>query len=150
MLFRVVVFGVSIYKFISTFWLGASTWPELQIGAAGLILVASGRVVRNSACLTTLLSENSTAARAERSFFMLALAAFIMVCVVLAKVSIQDIYRYKRLLDEGSILEYLQALILFTSAWVSWLISKDLRKLVHALVFINLRDQCFGNSVCWL
>ena len=50
---------------------------------------------------------------------MLALAALIMVCVVLVKVSIQDIYRYKRLLGEGGILKYLQALILFTSAWVS-------------------------------
>ena len=51
-----------------------------------------------------------------------------MGCVVLLKLSVQDIYRYKRLLGEGGILEYLQALILFTSAWVAWLISKDLRR----------------------
>ena len=37
---------------------------------------------------------------------MFALAAFIMVCVVLVTVSIQDILRYKRLLGEGRILEY--------------------------------------------
>ena len=51
-----------------------------------------------------------------------------MGCVVLLKLSVQDDYRYKRLLGEGGILEYLQALILFTSAWVAWLISKDLRR----------------------
>ena len=124
--FGVVVLGVSLYKFISSFWLNTSPWPELQLGIAGLMLVASGRVLRKSAFLTRLLSENSPAAQARRSFLMFALAAFIMVCVVLVKVSIQDIYRYKRLLGEGGILEYLQALILFTSAWVSWLISKDL------------------------
>ena len=118
-LFGVVVFGVSLYKFISAFWLDVSPWPELQFGAAGLILVASGRVIRNSAFLTALLSENSPSARARRSFLMLALTVFIVVCVVLVKVFIQDIYRYKRLLGEGGILKYLQALILFTSTLVS-------------------------------
>ena len=51
-----------------------------------------------------------------------------MGCVVLLKLSVQDVDRYKRLLGEGGILEYLQALILFMSTWVSWLISKDLWK----------------------
>ena len=106
----------------------SSPLPELQLGAAGLIVVAAGRGFRNSAFIATLLSENSPSARARRSFLMLALASFIMGCVVLLKLSVQDIYRYKRLLGEGGILEYFQALILFTSAWISWLISKDLRK----------------------
>ena len=123
-----MVLGVSIYKFISAFWTEASPWPELQPGAAGLIVVAAGRGFRNSAFITTLLSENSPSARARRSFLMLACASFIMGCVVLLKLSVQDIYRYKRLLGEGGIFEYLQALILFTSALISWLISKDLLK----------------------
>ena len=50
---------------------------------------------------------------------MIALASFIMGYVVLLKLSIQDIYRYKRLLSEGRILEYLQAIILLTSVWMS-------------------------------
>ena len=70
---------------------------------------------------------------------MLTLTVFIMGCVVALKVSVQDIYRYKRLLGEGGILEYMQALILFTSAWVSWLISKDLRKRfsmrLHSIIY---------------
>ena len=45
-LFGVVVLGVSLYKLISSFWLDASPWPELQLGAARLILVASGRAFR--------------------------------------------------------------------------------------------------------
>ena len=137
--FGVVVLGVSLYKFISTFWTVASPWPELQLGTAGLILVAAGRIFRNSAFITTLLSENSSSAHARRAFFILALASFIIGCVVLLKLSVQDIYRYKRLLGEGGILEYSQALILFTSAWIGWLISKDFRQRLsmrlHSLVY---------------
>ena len=137
--FGFIVLGVSLYKFVSAFWLDVSPWPELQLGAAGLILVALGRVFQTSALLTSLLSEISPKAQARRSFLMLVLALSIMGCVVLLKVSVQDVYRYKRLLGEGGILEYLQALILFTSAWVSWLISKDLRKRfamhLHAVVY---------------
>ena len=70
---------------------------------------------------------------------MLALASFIIGCVVLLKLSVQDIYRYKRLLGEGGILEYSQALILFTSAWIGWLISKDFRQRLsmrlHSVVY---------------
>ena len=156
-LFGVVILGVSLYKFISSFWLDTSPWPELQLGAAGLMLVASGRAFRNSVFLTTLLSEKSSLARARRSFLMLALASFIMGCVVLLKLSVQDIYRYKRLLGEGGILEYLQALILFTSAWMSWLISKDLRRrpsmrlqsaiyaiISFALLFVGLEEIAWG------
>ena len=104
MWFGVEVFGVSIYKFISAFWTEASPWPELQLGAAGLIVVAAGRGFRNFAFITTLLSENSSSARARQSFLMLAFASFIMRCVVLLKLSVLDIYRYKRLLGEGGIL----------------------------------------------
>ena len=131
--------GVSLYKFVSAFWLDVSPWPELQLGAAGLILVTSGRFCRTSAFLTSLLSEISASARTRRSFLLLALAFFLMGCVVVLKLSVQDIYRYKRLLGEGGILEYLQALILFTSAWVSWLIARDLwRRLamrLHAVIY---------------
>ena len=155
-LFGVVVLGVSLYKFISAFWLDASPWPELQLGAAGLMLIASGRVFLNLAFLLRLLSENNPAARTRRSFLILALAAFIMICVILVNVSIQDIYRYKRLLGEGWILEYLQALILFTSAWVSWLISKDLRKRLsmrlHSVIYaiISLAMLCVGfEEIAW-
>ena len=137
--FGVVVLGVSLYKFVSAFWLDVSPWPELQLGAAGLILVTSGRFCRTSAFLTSLLSEISPSARRRRSFLLLALAFFLMGCVVVLKLSVQDIYRYKRLLGEGGILEYLQALILFTSAWVSWLIARDLwRRLamrLHAVIY---------------
>ena len=70
---------------------------------------------------------------------MLALASFLIGCVALLKLSVQDIYRYKRLLGEGGILEYSQALILFTSAWIGWLISKDFRQRLsmrlHSLVY---------------
>ena len=155
--FGVVVLGVSLYKFISAFWVDASPWPELQLGTAGLILVAAGLIFRNSAFITTLLAEKSPSARAQRAFLMLALASFIMGCVVLLKLSVQDIYRYKRLLGEGGILEYLQALILFTSAWISWLISKDLRKrlsmrlpsVVYAIIsltmlFVGLEEIAWG------
>ena len=155
--FGVVVLGVSLYKFISAFWLDASPWPELQLGAAGLTLFAAGRIFRNSAFITKLLAENSPSARARRSFLMLALALFIMGCVVLLKLSVQDIYRYKRLLGEGGILEYLQALILFASAWMSWLISKDLRKrlsmrlpsVIYAIIslimlFVGLEEIAWG------
>ena len=155
--FGIVVLGVSLYKFISAFWLEASPWPELQLGAAGMILVISGRICRNSAFLTSLLSEISPSARARRSFLMLALVFFLMGCVVLLKLSIQDIYRYKRLLGEGGILEYLQALILFTSAWVSWLIARDLWKrlemryhgLIYAMIslgmlFVGLEEIAWG------
>ena len=87
---------------------------------------------------------------------MLALAAFIMVCVVLVKVSIQDIYRYKQFLGEGEILEYLQALIFFTSAWVSWLISKDLHKhlcmrwysLIYAIIALAMLFVGF-DKIAW-
>ena len=88
---------------------------------------------------------------------MLALAFFILGCVVLLKLSVQDIYRYKRLLGEGGILEYLQALILFTSAWVSWLISKDLWKrlgmryhgviygvIAFGMLFVGLEEIAWG------
>ena len=88
---------------------------------------------------------------------MLALVFFLMGCVVLLKLSIQDIYRYKRLLGEGGILEYLQALILFTSAWVSWLIARDLWKrlemryhgLIYAMIslgmlFVGLEEIAWG------
>ena len=156
-LFGVVILGVSLYKFISSFWLDTSPWPELQLGAAGCMLVASGRAFRNSVFLTTLLSEKSSLARARRSFLMLALASFILGCVVLLKLSVQDIYRYKRLLGEGGILEYLQALILFTSAWMSWLISKDLRNrlsmrlhsafyaiISFVMLFIGLEEIAWG------
>jgi len=40
--FGIAVLGVSLYKFISAFWLDASPWPELQLGTAGLIFVAAG------------------------------------------------------------------------------------------------------------
>ena len=133
------VLGVSLYKFISAFWLDASPWPELQLGTAGLILVAAGRIFRNSAFITTLLSENNPSAHARRAFLMLALASFIIGCVILLKLFVQDIYRYKRLLGEGGILEYSQALILFTSAWIGWLISKDFRQRLsmrlHSVVY---------------
>ena len=157
MWFGIAVLGVSLYKFISAFSLDASPWPELQLGTAGLILVAAGRIFRNSAFITTLLSENNPSAHARRAFFMLALASLIIGCVVLLKLSIQDIYRYKRLLGEGGILEYSQALILFTSAWIGWLISKDLRKrlfmrlhsVVYAIIsfvmlFVGLEEIAWG------
>ena len=80
-----------------------------------------------------------------------------MGCVVALKISVQDIYRYKRLLGEGGILEYLQALILFTSAWVSWLISKDLWKrlgmryhgviygvIAFGMLFVGLEEIAWG------
>ena len=156
-LFGTVVFGVSIYKFISAFWLDISPWPELLLGIAGVMLVALGRMFRKSAFLTALLTECSNAARAQRSFLMLALAFCIMGCVVLLKLSVQDVLRYKRLLGEGGILEYLQALILFTSAWISWLISRDLwRRLAmrsHAvfygvvsfgILFVGLEEIAWG------
>ena len=137
--FGIAVLGVSLYKFISAFWLDASPWPELQLGTAGLILVAAGRIFRNSAFITTLLSENNPSANARRAFFMLALASFLIDCVALLKLSVQDIYRYKRLLGEGGILEYSQALILFTSAWIGWFISKDFRQRLsmrlHSVVY---------------
>ena len=137
--FGVVVLGVSLYKFFSAFWLNVSPWPELLLGAVGLVLVISGSIVRKSAFSTSLLSEFSPSARARRSLLMLALAGLIMGCLVLLKFSVQDVLRYKRLLGEGGILEYLQALILFTSAWVSWLISRDLwRRLfmrLHAVIY---------------
>jgi len=155
--FGVVVLGVSLYKFISAFWIDGSPWAELQLGAAGLLLVASGQFFRNSGFLTSLLSGISPSARARRSSLMLALALFLMGCVIVLKISVQDIYRYKRLLGEGGILEYLQALILFTSAWVSWLISKDLRKrlskrwhsviyaiISFAMLFIGLEEIAWG------
>ena len=70
---------------------------------------------------------------------MLALASFIIGCITLLKLSVQDIYRYKRLLGEGGILEYSQTLILFTSAWIEWLISKDFRQRLsmrlHSVVY---------------
>ena len=156
-LFGIVVLGVSVYKFISAFWLDVSPWPELQLVAAGLILVLSGRVFRNSGFLTSLLSEISPQARARRSFLVLALAFLIMGCVVLLKLSVQDIDRYKRLLGEGGILEYLQALILFMSTWVSWLISKDLWKrlgmryhgvvycvIAFGMLFVGLEEIAWG------
>ena len=150
-LFGVVVLEVSLYKLISAFLLDASPWPELQLGAAKLMLVASGMHFPKLSFLNKLLSENSLAERARRSFLMLAPVAFIMVCVVLAKLSFQDIYRYKRLLGEGGILEYLQALILFTSAWgVVAHLQGSLQALVHALAFSNLRDHFFGNAFCLL
>ena len=155
--FGVVVLGVSLYKFVSAFWLDGSPWAELQLGAAGLLLIASGRFFRNSGFLTSLLSEISPSARARRSSLMLALALFLMGCVVVLKISVQDIYRYKRLLGEGGILEYLQALILFTSSWVSWLISTDLRKrlskrlhsVIYAIIsfvmlFVGLEEIAWG------
>ncbi len=155
--FGVIVLGVSLYKFFSAFWLNISPWPELLLGAAGLVLVISGSIFRNSAFSTSLLSEFSSSARARRSLLMLALAFFIMGCVVLLKVSVQDVLRYKRLLGEGGILEYLQALILFTSAWVSWLISRDLWKRLlmrlHAtiyaiisfgMLFVGLEEIAWG------
>ena len=81
--FGIAVLGVSIYKFISAFWLEASPQPELQLGTAGLILVAAGRIFRYSAFISTLRSENSPSARARRAFLMLTLALFIMGCIVL-------------------------------------------------------------------
>ena len=42
--FGVVVLGVSLYKFFSAFWLNVSPWPELLLGAVGLVLVISGTV----------------------------------------------------------------------------------------------------------
>ena len=155
--FGVVVLGVSLYKFVSAFWLDGSPWAELQLGAAGLILIASGRFFRNSGFLTSLLSEISPSARARRASLMIALALFLMGYVVVLKISVQDIFRYKRLLGEGGILEYLQALILFTSAWVSWLISTDLRKrlskrlhsVIYAIIsfvmlFVGLEEIAWG------
>ena len=137
--FGVVVLGVSLYKFFNAFWLNVSPWPELLLGTAGLMLVVTGRTFRSSTFLTSLLSEFSPSARTQRSLLMLALTFFIMGCVVLLKLSVQDVLRYKRLLGEGGIVEYLQALILFTSAWVSWLISRDLWKRlfmrVHAVIY---------------
>ena len=154
--FGIVVFGVSIYKFVGAFWLDASPWPELQLGAAGLILVLSGCVFRNSGFLTSLLVR-SVPGLEHGSFLMLAFAFFILGCVVLLKLSVHDIYRYKRLLGEGGILEYLQALILFTSAWVSWLISKDLWKhlgmryhgviygvIAFGMLFVGLEEIAWG------
>lgn len=63
--FGLAVLGVSLYKFISAFWLDASPWPELQLGTADLILIAAGRIFRNSAFITTLLSENNPSAYAR-------------------------------------------------------------------------------------
>ena len=75
----------------------------------------------------------------KTSLFYASLASFIIGCVVLLKLSVQEIYRYKRLLGEGGILEYSQALILFTSAWIGWLISKEfLQRLsmrLHSVVY---------------
>jgi len=140
--FGIIVLGVSLYKFVSAFWLNASPWPELHLGAAGLLLVLTGNVLRRSAFLTSLLSDFSPQARARRALFMLALALSIMGCLVVLKISVQDVYRYKRLLSEGGILEYLQALILFTSSWMSWLIAKDLWKRLamrlHAVIYATI------------
>ena len=90
--FGIAVLVVSLYKFISAFWLEASPWPELQLGTAGLILIAAGRIFQNSAFITTQLSETSPSARARRSILMLALTSFIIGCVVLLKLSVQGIY----------------------------------------------------------
>ena len=80
-----------------------------------------------------------------------------MGCIVLLKLSVQDIYRYKLLLGEGGILGYMQALVLFTPAWMKWLISKDLRKrlsmrlpsVVYAIIslimlFVGLEEVAWG------
>ena len=138
--FGVLIVAVSLYKFVSAFLLEVSPWSELQLGVAGLLLVFLGNFLRSSTFLKSLLSEFSPSARASRSLLMLILALFIMGSVALFKLSVQDILRYKRLLGEGGILEYLQALILFTSAWVSWLISRDLWK----RLFMRLHGVIYG------
>ena len=88
---------------------------------------------------------------------MIALASFIMGCVVLLKLSVQDTYRYKRLLGEGGILEYLQALILFTPAWMSWFIYQNLRKhlsmrlpsVVYAIISLIMLFVCLEEVAWW-
>ena len=48
-LFGMVVLGVSLYKFVSAFWLNVSPWPELLLGTAGVMLVLLGSILRQSA-----------------------------------------------------------------------------------------------------
>lgn len=80
---------------------------------------------------------------------MLTLTSFVIGCIALLKLAVQDIYRYKRLLGERGILEYSQALILFISAWIGWLFSKDFLKRLsmrlHSVVYAN----CFRHAVGW-
>ncbi|WP_156915483.1 hypothetical protein [Synechococcus sp. WH 8109] len=112
-------------------------------------MVAAGRFFRNSTFITKLLSENNPSARARRAFLMLTLTSFVIGCIALLKLAVQDIYRYKRLLGERGILEYSQALILFISAWIGWLFSKDFLKRLsmrlHSVVYAN----CFRHAVGW-
>ncbi|MCB4427434.1 hypothetical protein FZX09_01165 [Synechococcus sp. MU1643] len=148
--FGVVVLGVSLYKFISAFWLDASPWPELQLGAAGLILVAAGRIFRKSAFITTLLAKYSPSARARRSFLMTALASFIMGCDIFTEtfcsghLSLQaSAWRRK---NSG----------VFTSP-NSFYIRLDIvahlqrspQALFHAPAFSSLHDHFFDHAVCW-
>ena len=155
--FGAVILLISIYKFFSAFSVEAPPWHELQLSATGIILIFSGNFLKKSNTLRSLLSELNFSAQIRRTYLILALTAVIMSGTILLKLSVQDVLRYKRLLGEGGILEYLQALILFTSAWISWLISRDLWKrlfmrlhgviyslIALSLLFIGLEEIAWG------
>ena len=156
--FGAIVVIISIYKFFSALSVElAPPWNELQLTATGIILIFSGNFLKNSSSLRSLLSELNSSAHIQRTYAILALTAFIVSGAILLKLSVQDVLQYKRLLGEGGILEYLQALLLFTSAWISWLISRDLLKrllmrlhgVIYSLIslsllFIGLEEIAWG------
>ncbi len=157
MYFGALIVIVSLVKFVSAFSQEGSPFSELQLGLAGLLLVVAGRLLGRSNFLKSLLSEFNASARASRSLFVFGLAAIIVAIILIFKLSVQDVLRYKRLLGEGGILEYLQALTLFTSAWVSLLVSRDLWQrlsmrlhgfiyavIALALLFVGLEELAWG------
>ena len=155
--FGTAVLLISIYKFFRTFSVESPPWQELQLSATAIILIIIGNYIQKSTLLRSLLSELNFSTHIRRSYLIFALTVIIMSGAILLKLSVQDVLRYKRLLGEGGILEYLQALILFTSAWISWLISRDLWKrlslrlhgviyslISFSLLFIGLEEIAWG------
>ena len=155
--FGVLIVIVSLVKFVSAFSLEGSPFSELPLGLVGLLLVFLGKYLRRSEFLKSLLSEFDSKSRASRSLFIFILAVIFVAIILVFKLSVQDILRYKRLLGEGGILEYLQALTLFTSAWVALLISRDLWQrlsmrlhgfvyglIALALLFVGLEELAWG------
>jgi hypothetical protein len=131
---------------------GGSPLSDLPLIIGGLAGVGLGRLCGRSRTVRRLLSDRTAAGARRRLALSLLLTVLAVLAVVWFRGRFESVSDYKRFLGEGSILEYLQVILLLAAAVLAGLISRERRgagALLHglialALTFVAMEELAWG------
>ncbi len=127
-IFGILLIAVSLIKSIIAIRSFDSPYNEIPLFIIGVTAIIVSEYLNNSSYIEYLLTTSGKHARDRRSLLFIYVSICLSVIIILLKVSVEDIYQYKRILSEGGILEYMQSISLFYSSWLAYIISRDFWK----------------------